>query len=755
MRCAIALAVALACSFSALASEPPADAIENILAVRLDGKEVIETAIIKQSPDGDIWLDVADWKTMKGVDLDLDGKAGLVSARELGLEPVFDEAAQAVNLTVPANKRPDQVLGRQRVRLTKANPQPKGALINYDLAARVHQDGRYAASLGHEARIGVGPATLITMGQLNHTAQGTEYRRSLTTLHYDHLKSGTAVQVGDVFTPRTNLSTNVNLGGVRIGSDRGLRRDQNFLPVPTLGGVVQNQSTAEIFVNGQRASAHSIKPGPWQVNEYPVLPGTNEVRVVVRDDFGREEILEDRFYMAPGNLPKGTTEWEVVAGLQRESGNDYGQAAVAAKIDRGVSKHWTAGASLQATQDAKNLVVSNRFTLGRAGALSIDAGASLTQQGSGSALALSYDYKAKDWSVHAGHTRYSENYWSLGRNIGGADDRRLVSSTAAAVSFQPKGKPWSAALGAVSLDYADGTSRQRVDASMRYRTRDDEFGVGVAYHSQEKDPHVYATWRRSFGSGTSLSATARKAPEIETQARLSGRSMVGDREVQWATGIEQGKRGLTAWGQAALGTGKGQLSVAGTYAPQNSQINARFAGSVWVGEGGVALQGPSPGAFLVVEVEGQKGVPVSAGGGYRNTTNRFGVAVVPNVQPLVAHQVSIDGEDMPMDVGLETTQQVAVAGRRAGGKVEFKVLSEKMVELVIKHNGRSIEAPGRVVSDSETVMVGHGGSVVLMNPTPGQALSVEYGKGQTCKATLPATLPGYETIVELDCKEDK
>ena len=65
---AIALAVALAISSSAFANAPP-DAVENILAVYLDGKEVIPTTVLQQSADGDVWLEVEDWERFSGLNL--------------------------------------------------------------------------------------------------------------------------------------------------------------------------------------------------------------------------------------------------------------------------------------------------------------------------------------------------------------------------------------------------------------------------------------------------------------------------------------------------------------------------------------------------------------------------------------------------------------------------------------------------------------------------------------------------------------
>lgn len=750
---AIALAVALALPLSALATDPPADTTETLLAVYLDGDLVIDTAMLYRSEDGDVWLTVEDWKSLPGLSINLVERDGLVSARELGIKPRFMPELQAVSLTVPAASRPYQRLGRQpHAPVESVNAQPKGVLVNYDVAGRFDTTGRWNASVGHKARFGVGAATVSTLGQLNHSERGTRYTRSLTTLHYDDLGRGIAYEAGDVFTPRSNLSGPVNLAGARVGTDRALRRHHNFLPVPTLGGVVEDASTAELFVNGRRTAQHSLTAGPWEVDHYPVSPGSNAVRVVVRDDFGREQVIEDHFYLSQTNLPKGTLEWEVAAGLVRQGGDRYDMPAVAASVDRGLTDTWTAGAQVEATADAQALGVSSSIVLGRAGVITADARATRSEQDSGTAASVSYAYRGDSWGFNAGHSRYSVDHWSLGQARGELyAQRRLARSSAASATFHPKGSPFSASLSAADLEYADGTRRQRLDLSGRWRNREHAVGVGVGY-----TPHdgamAWATYRYSFGQNRSFTATVRQNPDLALQARMSGKSAVGARQVRWNAGAGVSEGNTIAWAQASANTPKGPISVDVRHGRTGTEAFGRFQSSVWAGEGGVATQRPALGAsFLVVEVPGQEGVPVSSGGGWETTTNRNGVAVVPNVMPLVPQRVSIDAKGLDLSVGIENTTETAVVGRHGGGKVEFEVFTESMLEIRLTYQGAPVASPAEVTSNTERALVGRGGAVVLMNPTPGQELIVN--GSVSCHARLPMVLPGYDTVLTISCEE--
>lgn len=751
---ALALAVALVWSPHALATEPPPSATENILAITLDGKVVIDTAVLYQSESGDVWLTVEDWKNVPGLAVDLAEHSGLVSARALGLEPTFLPEQQAVDLKVPATLRPRQRLGtRAAAPIDAVLPQPNGVLVDYDVAGRANSNGNWSTSLGHEARFGVGAATVSTMGQLNYTPDGgSDYVRGVTTAHYDDLKRGIAYQAGDVFTPRTNLSGAVNLGGIRIGTDRALRRHHNFLPVPTLGGVVEDASTADLFVNGRKAGQHSLTHGPWEVDHYPVSPGSNAVRVVVRDDFGREQVIEDHFYLSQTNLPRGTTEWEVAAGAVRQGRDDYATAAIAASLERGMTNVWTVGAHLEATPDAQALTVSNSVVLGRAGVLTADVRATQSDAGTGSAAALSYSFRGENWGFNAGHSRYADDHWSLGLERGGVfTDRTLVESTAVSATYHPKGSPFSGSLSAAQLDYSDGTSRQRLDLSGRYRNRDHALGVGVGYTPQD-GATAWASYRYNFGQNRSFTATARQIPELTVGARLAGRSSVGSRDVRWAAGLGTTQDRQRVWAQASTNTAKGPVNVELRHDARGTEVSGRFRSSVWLGEGGMATQRPtSATSFLVVEVPGHARVPVSAGGGWGTRTNRNGVAVVPGVMPLVPQSVSIDPDDLDLAVRIENTTIPAVVGRQAGGKVRFEVLTESMLEVWLTHRGQPLSTPAAIETDTERALVGQGGVAVLMNPTPGQVLTVD--GAVSCQAVLPETLPGFDTVLTLDCKD--
>lgn len=750
----MALAVALSCCLPTYAAETPTDATTTLAVVLVNGRQAFDTRELLVSADGDVWLSVEDWASIKGLALDLADFTGLVSARQLGIEPEFDAGQQAYDLKVPARMLPRQrMTGSRAARAKDVAPQPKGALINYDLAASLDDRGNTVASLAHDARVGIGAGTLVATGQVNTTHGGVDYVRGSTTWHYDHLPSGTAVAIGDVFTPRTQLSGPVGLAGVRIGSDRGLRADEDFLPVPSIGGIADTRTAAEIWVNERRVGQGSVNAGPWDLGSVPALPGSNDIRIVLRDQFGREEVVSQRFYLTSKLLPSGQSEWQVSLGAVRQGQDDYATPALAATYERGATAHWTVGGSIQATDEATNVGLSNRIALGAAGVLTIDTAKSSSPRGAGTAVALSYDYRGRNWGTSLTHSRYSENYWQLSHERGqaGLDMWQPKSSTTASLSVAPRGGPWSVSAAAAQIEYHNGRSRDRVDLSARYRFGSNELAAGLGRDLDSGDQSAYLTFRHSFDNGTRVSATARRAPDPTYQVQASGKAHLGNQAVRWVASAEDRPAGTRIRGQAFTVLEKGDLSVGLEHDQRGTRVQGRFQGSVWVGEGGVSAQRTARGSFALVEVPGQEGVPVSGVGGFAGRTNRNGVAIVPAGQALVPTPVKIDTTELPAEVRVDSSGKVIHLPRRGGGKVVFDVLSEQVVQLTITTDGKAIEPPALAKTDQEEAIVGHGGVLVLMSAKPGQEVQVRHSSG-TCTVVLPDLLPSIGEATVLPCE---
>lgn len=752
---AIALAVALVLLPTAKAEELPKDATENIVAIQVNSTPKLSSSSVMQTPDGDLWLTVDTWKSLE-ISIP-DGATGSLGAKSLGIEVKLNSLTQTMELTVPFALLPSQRLGRDRTtRIDKTDAQPKGVLLNYDLAGRVDQQGKWGLSAGHEVRTGVAGGVLRTTGQLNFNAEKTGYVRGLTTWQKDFLRKGSTLQVGDTFTAPTTLSPAVNLGGFRIASDRALNGGASTWPVPLLGGIAETQSTADLYVNQSRSGQHTLEPGPYQLDSYPVVNGRNEVQLIIKDDYGREKTISKSFYHSSNNLKRGTTEYDVSAGLVRQGRTDtYGIPAVSAKVEHGITDQWTAGASLQSTGDKSNLAVSNRITLGAAGALNLEVASSSTPEGKGAAWAAAYEYQTRNWAFRASHSEYSDDHWTLANDVQpGIDglDFRLKSTTALSGSYSPRGKNFTLGASYVAIDYQSGREVQRIGVDGRYRRNASSLAFGASFDLVEKEPRLSLTYRYDFGNSRSMAVGVQAAPDIRAAAVMNGRTPIKGQEWQWSAGASHSQsQGVAAFGRASTRLDNGDLRLNLQYREDASEASASYSGSLWMGEGGVLAQRPVPGSFALVEVEDQPNVEVKVGG-YSGKTNKHGYTLVPNVSALQETSVSIKPDNVPLDRSFDNTEKKMVAGRQAGVKVKFSLASTQMREIRVERNGVPIEGSAEAKTDKETAIVGMGGTAFLTSPEPGQVVKVQTVEG-FCQATLPDSLPSFEEVMVLDCQK--
>lgn len=742
---------ALVMAWAVSVQAAPPGTTDTLVAVEVNG-EAVSAAEDMWEGNGH-WFTPEQWKRFGVVVRGHQGE--WISAEQLGVTATLDPTTQTIRLAVPSSLLPLQVLGSQRERVTRVDAQPRGVFINYDLAGRWEQSGAWGVSVGHDARLGLGRGTLVTSGQFNVTPEGARYLRGATTWHRDFLDRGVSLAVGDVFTPRSTLTSPVNLAGVRIGTDRALMGG-SWSSVPNLGGLADTRSTVEIYIDQQRVGTYQVGAGPFEITDYPLIQGAGDLSVVVRDEFGRERRSSDAIYFDRDNLPRGRTEWDVAVGLVREerSGSRYSTPALTAQVVHGVNDRWTTGASVQATPDARQLSVTQRVILGNNGALALDLSASSSPKGSGHAAAIGYEYQTRQWSLRANHTRFSENYWHLGQEVGDAalGDWRVASTTSIGAAFTPRNKPWTVSANLVDVQFHGRDPARRLDLSGRWRKGANDVAVSVSHDMAQGGTGVYATWRHTFGNNRSLSTSVARSPDLVVSTQLDGRSPWQDREVSWSVGAAHRENGDSSlYANADTRFENGDLNVQARLQSGASMLAGRWQGSVWMGEGGVAWQGPSPDSFLVVEVPGQEGVPVSAGGAFRTKTNKNGIAVVPGAAGLMTQDVRIDTTGLPLEIQVTHNAAEAIPTRRGGAKVTFEVATEHLVELRVQRDGVDVLPPARLVTVDETVAVGHGGVAVLQKAFPGQYITLEDLAG-ACTLRLPDTLPGFDEVLTLNCE---
>ena len=118
-----------------------------------------------------------------------------------------------------------------------------------------------------------------------------------TTWTLDLPERRTSLRVGDAATlPASGWGRSTRFGGIQYATNFATQPYLLTMPLQRVSGEAALPSTVDIFVNQSLISSQSVPPGPFSVNGLPGVTGLGEMRVVVRDLFGREQVVTQPFY---------------------------------------------------------------------------------------------------------------------------------------------------------------------------------------------------------------------------------------------------------------------------------------------------------------------------------------------------------------------------------------------------------------------------------------------------------------------------
>ena len=89
-------------------------------------------------------------------------------------------------------------------------------------------------------------------------------------------------------------------------------------PRPSFTAFAATPSTLEVWVNGTMVRQQSVPAGTLDLTNIPVVSGAGDVRTVLRDSYGREQIFDLRTNFAPALLAPGLNDFGYSLGFVRE-----------------------------------------------------------------------------------------------------------------------------------------------------------------------------------------------------------------------------------------------------------------------------------------------------------------------------------------------------------------------------------------------------------------------------------------------------
>lgn len=192
---------------------------------------------------------------------------------------------------------------------------------------------------------------------------GKAFRRGDVRLVRDFPAQMLRAAAGDISYPVTAFQSFQPMLGVSVARNFTLQPYRVTVPTGDTSFVVQTQSRVDVLVNGQRIRSLRLDPGSYDIGDFPVADGANDVSLVITDATGNVEVKRFPLLGDRNLLEKGLHAYAYSAGVTadksgREIEYDAGAPAFSGFHRYGVSDTLTIGAQAQGDADVQQIGLS-------------------------------------------------------------------------------------------------------------------------------------------------------------------------------------------------------------------------------------------------------------------------------------------------------------------------------------------------------------------------------------------------------------
>lgn len=619
----------------------------------------------------------------------------------------IDGASQALILQVGARQLSGSTIDLDKSKSNIPQTDALGAFFNYDVMHETSFGADNATSAAFELagfnRLGLLTTTLLARDQ-NQNRKGGVVRLN-STLRYDDPSKLRTLTLGDTYSRSDAWGRSVLYGGIQWGTNFGTRPDFITFPMPDMRGEAVVPSSVEIYANDRRQGQDQLNAGPFSINNIPVMTGTNDLRMVVRDVLGREQVIEQSFYASQQMLRTGLHDYNYEIGSIREDyslhSNKYGRDFVTASHQLGFNNRFTGGGRLEALKNQQTAGLSGVWLASpRFGTVSTSVAGSTAEIGDGGLASLGIEHQGQRFNFGANTTVTTERFRQIGLFDNELAPRQILRANIGASIFNGK---------SVGLNYIEIDRRNEIDS----RVVSANYSMGILrgvffslYASQElesRDTFIGLTVSASLGERTSASINHTRNDDSYSNSVQFQRNLPRGNGFGYNVSTEEG-HGEPSRSNARM--------IARTDYGTYSAEAARFRGDTAYrlnASGGVVLLGGNAFAtrriddsFSVVKVGDYPNVTVYNENQKVSMTNSNGVALISDLRSFEENRISFEQSDLPLDARLESRNAIIVPGFRRGVLVGFDVASANGALLtVLQANGEPLPA-GTTIRDINT-----------------------------------------------------
>jgi outer membrane usher protein len=730
------------------------------LEVYINDRETGLIAAFMLHPDGTLSSSAAELKQIGlRIPSDLADYVEISLDALPGVQYRYDEAPQTIHFTAAANAQLPTLIEAQAIAPTPHPTRPPlGGTINYTLfasATGARNSLRFQNLSGEFQTRAFGPFGLVENSFIGRIGSNPAFVRLDSTYTYQDPAGLWTAQAGDLVSGGFSWTRPIRMAGIQIHRDFGLRPDLITIPLPTLRGTAATTSTLDLYIDQVKTLSTTIPQGPYAIERPPMLLGSGQAQVVVRDALGRETVSTTPFYASPDLLAPGLTDYSLEAGFARRSygtvSNDYdGLLALSASYRRGIFPWLTLQAHGETAGSLILLGGGAIAKVGNIGLLSMVTAASRTSNHSGALLDVSFESRSPFLSLMVRTQRTVGDYedlasWTAELPPNPGINRRIFDQPKAldqaAISFP---LPWSrSSLGAsyVHVSRTDGEKSQIAGLSFTQDFGRLSFFTNAMRDFDDKhSTYLFAGLSIPLGHG--LTATAGATDGHGTKSGYVEASRQGSDEpgtLNWSARASAGQE-TEAYGITRYATSVAQFEGTGVYRDGTYSVTAMMEGGLsTIANEGVYATKRLDDAFAVVDV-GAPNVTILRENRNAGVTNRNGKLLIPDLTPFVVNRLALDPSGLPVDAEVSETEATVTPYSRAGSLVDLRVkaVTQSALVALTGPHGNPVELGSTVRLDGnqKEFVVGYDGEAYLDNLKAQNAAMVTTPDNAICRATF-------------------
>lgn len=666
-----------------------------------------------------------------------------------GIEVDYDIGLQRLTLRLPPDWLPHQVVGR--------TPRPSvepvanlGAVFNYDVHTVNAGNGNRVSALT-EMRVFDRWGSL-NMGGAYQGAGATDDRpasfiRYSTTWQSADTRRRMSFSAGDVITGSLPWTSSLRIGGVTIARNFSVRPDLITHPVPQFAGRATVPTTVDVLINDRPTLQTQVMPGPFTLNETPLVDGAGTATVRMTDALGRQVVTRTPFYVATTLLQKGLVDYSLSTGwIRREFGISsfaYGRAVGSGIVRYGLTNFLTVEGHVEGGQQLTAGGLGAGLRVWRFGVVNLATGETVGRAQS-RLFAAGYIYQRRRFNLSLQHSQRAAGYIDLTTYDEGqtADPTRTVRRSDQATGAITMGWLGTLSAGVIAAEYRDATRAQLVTTAY---TRSIAGGVSVAVMASrnlvERRPSVTMQVVVPLQAQSSVNVgVARDESDRRNAHAVYSHGVAPDGGVGWNVAYNGSDSHSSdadiTWRTSRFEARSGVHTQRGVTTQWTN-----LSGSAVAMGGGLFLANRVHDAFALVDTDGRGDVPVLFENQIVGHTNRRGRLFVPNVNAYYPASYAIDPLQLPAGVRVPATEQ-RVAVRQASGAIVRFTLERFTAATVALVDRTSQPLPlGSMVVHKEggaTSFVGWGGIVFVEGLAKQNSLVVTTPDGARCAVAFAA-----------------